>query len=526
MSARIRRFGAFGSGSSRGKAAGAVIACGVMLLTACDGSVTGGEATDAPSVIVRGDTLGSDWATTPGLVSASSPSAGQVVVSWDKQVEEDPTEKVIGYVVQVTSIFVDHNGPWTGATTGCANSETQSSTTKACTVTGLADGTYAFNVAAVRKNVLTKNTRTAVVSMPSTPVTLLSPPGIPAKPTVVVGDSKVTVTVTAGTATDGTLGGVPASFTVTPTPATTPPMTCTAPGPSGSCDVTGLKDSTAYTFTATATNASSPVPSLPSAASSTAQWVTVSGTPTTAVVGETISLTTTGGSSTPTVSFTVTPTAYCKVTDTSLTSTRATGATCTVTANQGAHKSTATFPFTARVNHTVTFNSNGGYAEDRMRMDPQVEKSFTPLTASVFLSGGRNFAGWATTATGPVVYADKSVYPFTVDADLYAVYSCPGTARPIFISTVVRSGKDSARVDFSAPAPDQIAEEWDSFTASTTAGGQSATLGKSRMKTGGSDESIYVYGLQRHTGYSFTVTGMNAAGCDHTSRSVHVDKFD
>ena len=51
---------------------------------------------------------------------------------------------MIGYTVQVTSIYVGHNGPWTGATTGCADSETQSSTTKSCTVTGLADGTYAF----------------------------------------------------------------------------------------------------------------------------------------------------------------------------------------------------------------------------------------------------------------------------------------------------------------------------------------------------------------------------------------------
>ena len=277
MSARIRRFGAFGSGSSRGKAAGAVIACGVMLLTACGGSVTGGGATDAPSVIVRGDTLGSDWATTPGLVSASSPSAGQVVVSWDKQVEEDPTEKVIGYVVQVTSIFVDHNGPWTGATTGCANSETQSSTTKTCTVTGLADGSYAFNVAAVRKNVLTKNTRTAVVSMPSNSVTLLSPPGIPATPTLVAGTGKVSVTVTAGTATDGTLGGVPASFTVTPTPAITTPPTCTFSGASVTCVFTGLANSTDYTFTATATNASSTVPSLPSAASDVVRQSRVGG---------------------------------------------------------------------------------------------------------------------------------------------------------------------------------------------------------------------------------------------------------
>ena len=52
-----------------------------MLLAGCGGSVTGGSATDAP--VVRGDTLSSAWAITPGLVSAHF-SAGQVDVSWDK----------------------------------------------------------------------------------------------------------------------------------------------------------------------------------------------------------------------------------------------------------------------------------------------------------------------------------------------------------------------------------------------------------------------------------------------------------
>ena len=319
MSARSSRFSGFGSRRRRGKAAGAVIACAVMLLAGCGGSVTGGEATDAP--VVRGDTLGRNWASVVPTVKAS---AGQVVVSWDKQITEDATESVVGYEVQISSSTY---GPWTGAATGCARSETKSSTRQTCTATGLADGTYYFNVAAVRQPVINKDktgnfsrdTKTGNFSAGSPPAIVVSPPGIPATPTVVVGDSKVTVTVTAGTATDGTLGGVPASFTVTPTPATTPPMTCTAPGPSGSCDVTGLKDNTAYTFTATATNASTAVASLPSAASDKAYGFTVSGTPATAVFGAPIKLTTVGGSSTGTVNFTVTPTAYCKVpvTDTS-----------------------------------------------------------------------------------------------------------------------------------------------------------------------------------------------------------------
>jgi hypothetical protein len=71
---------------------------------------------------------------------------------------------------------------------------------------------------------------------------------------VVAGAGKVTVTVAAGTATDGTPGGVPSSYTVTRTPATTPPTTCTVTGAPWACDVTGLAAGIAYAFTATATN--------------------------------------------------------------------------------------------------------------------------------------------------------------------------------------------------------------------------------------------------------------------------------
>ena len=60
MSARSNRFSGFGSSRRRGKAAGAVMACAVMLLAGCGGS--SGSAADASAgaatPIVRGDVLG------------------------------------------------------------------------------------------------------------------------------------------------------------------------------------------------------------------------------------------------------------------------------------------------------------------------------------------------------------------------------------------------------------------------------------------------------------------------------------
>ncbi len=56
MSARNSRFGAFSSRSGRGKAAGAVLACAVMLLAGCGGS--GGSAADAGAPVIRGAVVG------------------------------------------------------------------------------------------------------------------------------------------------------------------------------------------------------------------------------------------------------------------------------------------------------------------------------------------------------------------------------------------------------------------------------------------------------------------------------------
>jgi len=78
----------------------------------------------------------------------------------------------------------------------------------------------------------------------------LGAPGAPLQPTAVTGNAQVTVTVAAGT------GGTPSSYTVSASPQVSGvTRTCTVTGSSGSCIVTGLTNGVAYTFSATATNA-------------------------------------------------------------------------------------------------------------------------------------------------------------------------------------------------------------------------------------------------------------------------------
>lgn len=79
-----------------------------------------------------------------------------------------------------------------------------------------------------------------------------SVPHKPVQPTVVAGDAKATITVAEST----TAGSPPESFTVQAYDNGTavPGKTCTVMGRSGSCDITGLTNGTAYTYAAIATN--------------------------------------------------------------------------------------------------------------------------------------------------------------------------------------------------------------------------------------------------------------------------------
>ena len=76
--------------------------------------------------------------------------------------------------------------------------------------------------------------------------------------------------------------------------------------------------------------------------------------------------------------------------------------------------------WTALVNHTVTFNANGGTGT----MSNQTANVPTALTANTFTRSGYTFSGWNTLANGTgTAYANSATYSFAADLTLYAQWT-------------------------------------------------------------------------------------------------------
>ena len=73
----------------------------------------------------------------------------------------------------------------------------------------------------------------------------------------------------------------------------------------------------------------------------------------------------------------------------------------------------------------VTFDKNSVDATGTM--PNQTASSATDLNPNLFTRGGYEFAGWSTTPTGAVVYADEASYPFTAATTLYAQWTPSAT---------------------------------------------------------------------------------------------------
>ena len=160
---------------------------------------------------------------------------------------------------------------------------------------------------------------------------------------------------------------------------------------------------------------------------------------------------------------------------------------------------------------SVLFDANDGSG----RTQRQAATTSVKLTSKPFARTGYTFDGWANTSTGTVAFGDGFTYDFAAipapgSKTMYAKWSC----LPLGSWTVSgrRVSADRAEVTFTAPAS---ASPWSTFTATSTDAGKTATVSQSNASG-----VITVSGLSKHTGYRFTVTGRNEAGCTYVSQET------
>jgi hypothetical protein len=153
-------------------------------------------------------------------------------VRWDAPIDIRGSE-INGYTVTAYS----SNNVASGSCTTVAP-------TQSCDITGLTNGSpYTFKVTA------TNGIGTSAASAASAAVTPSTVPDKPTAVTAVVGDTQATISFT-GPVNNG--GAALTTYTVTSNPGS---FTCTVNVPTTSCNISGLSNGTAYTFTVKASNA-------------------------------------------------------------------------------------------------------------------------------------------------------------------------------------------------------------------------------------------------------------------------------
>jgi uncharacterized repeat protein (TIGR02543 family)/LPXTG-motif cell wall-anchored protein len=114
---------------------------------------------------------------------------------------------------------------------------------------------------------------------------------------------------------------------------------------------------------------------------------------------------------------------------------------------------------------SVDFRANGGTGS----MPAQTSDAASTLSPNTFTRSGHTFAGWSTSPTGTVEYADSASYAFGADLTLYATWTANPPAPPA--PTVTETNSNQIATTTTTPAvttTTQIPAETTTTTTTTT----------------------------------------------------------
>ena len=357
----------------------------------------------------------------------------------------------------------------------------------------------------------------------------IAAPGVPGILSVQPGDSQATVTIT-----PPATGGMPANYTITASPGG---KTCSMASPTVSCTVTGLTNSTAYTFQAIASNAGGNSPASATSAPVTPQTALLkpSAPPApTATAGASQASVTAAASASGGVPDSITVTAnpggqHCVI--------AGSGGSCIVTgltngqsysftaiASNKAGVSSASAPGNSVTPYTipdapagVTAIAGDGQATVKWLAPANNGGSVITGYTTVSVEDNSKSCSSATTACTITGLNNGSAYTFTVTAQNKAgnsASSAPSlSVKPYFIKPAA-PGKPIA-----APGNGEVTVSWlqnfgaalpTGYTVTASPGGQSCNV--SFPGAAVATASCTVSGLTNGTAYTFQVSAVNSEG--------------
>ena len=179
----------------------------------------------------------------------------------------------------------------------------------------------------------------------------------------------------------------------------------------------------------------------------------------------------------------------------------------------------ASYPFTANATlyarwlqiPTVTFNANLGTGT----MANQTANVATALTANAFTKTGFAFDGWATTSTGDKAYGNGDNYTFGENATLYARWAAVTVPGSPGLTSIARKTGTEVWVTFSAPSSNG-GVPITGYTV-TLKGPNGGSLIQSFPAQAG---SVSVGQLNKNGYYTFTVRAVNSVGTSTPSSAT------